>query len=82
MDKKKGADIPDAVISKLSDNTSTILYALNRAKEKVEIIKVEHSKLLKSPFGEERLDKIVYSKKGAKQEEAVEVERARVHSSI
>lgn len=68
LDKKKGADISDTTISKLSDNTSTILYALNRAKEKVEIIKVEHSKLLKSPFGEERLDKIVYSKKGAKQE--------------
>lgn len=43
---------------------------------------MEHSKLLKSPFGEERLDKIVYSKKGGRQEEAVEVERARVHSSI
>lgn len=71
LDKKKGADIPDTAVTKLSDNTCTILYALNRAKEKVEIIKVEHSKLLKSPFGEERLDKIVYSKKGVKQEEAV-----------
>ena len=35
---------------------------LNKAKEKVEIIKLDHSKLLKSPFSEERLDEVVYSK--------------------
>jgi hypothetical protein len=86
LDKKKGADFSDAAIPKISENTSTMIYALNRAKEKVEIIKLDHSKLLKSPFGEEKLDKIVYSKKGlqpqAASSEMIELERARIHSSI
>lgn len=63
LDKKKNTDITDGGISKVSDNTSSIIYALNKAKEKIEIIKLDHSKLLKSPFGEEKLDKVVYSKK-------------------
>lgn len=44
-----------------------MVYILNKAKEKVEIIKLDHSKLLKSPFGEEKVDMIVYSKKSEKE---------------
>ena len=42
----------DTQISKISENTSSLLYIFNKTKEKVEIIKLDHSKLLKSPFGE------------------------------
>jgi hypothetical protein len=41
-----------------------LVYILNKTKEKVEVIKLDHSKLLKFPFGEEKMNKIVYSKKG------------------
>lgn len=68
LDKKKNTDFADGSISKVTENTSSIIYALNKAKEKVEIIKLDHSKLLKSPFGEEKLDKVVYSKKVAQPE--------------
>jgi len=63
-----------------------LVYILNKTKEKVEIIKLDHSKLLKSPFGEEKMNKIVYSKKSndapAASIESVELERSRIHSAI
>lgn len=62
LDKKKGSDFPEGRISRVGENTSSILYVLNKAKEKVEIIKLDHSRVLKSPFSEERLDEVVYSK--------------------
>lgn len=68
LDKKKNSEFGDGGIAKIGDNTSSIIYALNKTKEKVEIIKLDHSKLLKSPFGEEKLDKVVYSKKTARAE--------------
>jgi hypothetical protein len=46
----------------VGDNTSSVLYVLNKAKEKVEIIKQDHSKVLKCAFSEDRLDQVVYSK--------------------
>lgn len=62
LDKKKGSDFPEGRIARVADNTSSVLYVLNKAKEKVEIIKQEHSKVLKCPFSEDRLDQVVYSK--------------------
>lgn len=61
LDKKKGTDFPDGRIARVGDNTSSILYVLNKAKEKVEIIKLDHSKVLKSAFNEEPIDQPVYS---------------------
>ena len=52
MDKKKNTDISDSEISQISETTSSVLYILNKNKEKVEVIKLDHSKLLKSVFGE------------------------------
>ncbi len=52
LDKKKGSDFPEGRIARVGDNTSSILYVLNKAKEKVEIIKLDHIKVLKSPFNE------------------------------
>lgn len=50
LEKKKNTEITDNIVSKITENTSTVLYILNKAKEKVEIIKLDHSKILKSPF--------------------------------
>ena len=52
MDKKKNTDISDSEISQISETTSSVLYIFNKNKEKVEVIKLDHSKLLKSVFGE------------------------------
>jgi len=62
LDKKKGSDFPEGRIARVGDNTSSVLYVLNKAKEKVEIIKQDHSKVLKCAFSEDRLDQVVYSK--------------------
>lgn len=51
LDKKKNIEVSDAELTHISDNTSSLVYILNKAKEKVEVIKLDHSKLLKSPFG-------------------------------
>jgi hypothetical protein len=51
LDKKKNVEITDFELTSISDNTSSLVYILNKAKEKVEVIKLEHCKLLKSPFG-------------------------------
>lgn len=89
LDKKKNTELPEEEINMIEEqNTSSLLYILNKTKEKIEIIKLDHSKLLKSPFGEEKMDSVIYSKKSAdfelmrKKEEAAEVERSRIHSSI
>jgi hypothetical protein len=50
LEKKKNTEITDNIVSKITENTSTVLYILNKAKEKVEIIKLDHSKILKSSF--------------------------------
>ena len=62
MDKKKNTDISDAEIEFISESTSSILYVFNKNKEKIEVIKLDHSKLLKSVFGEEKMNQIIYSK--------------------
>jgi hypothetical protein len=62
LDKKKGSDFPEGRIARVGDNASSVLYVLNKAKEKVEIIKQDHSKVLKCAFSEDRLDQVVYSK--------------------
>ena len=87
MDKKKNTDISDAEIDHISETTSSILYVFNKGKEKVEVIKLDHSKLLKTVFGEEKMNQIIYSKPSGNLEEVdlkgdIEIERARVHSSM
>ena len=85
LDKKKNIEISDATIDKISDSTTSLLYIFNKTKEKIEIIKLDHSKLLKSPFGEEKMNQVIYSKKSSEHsipQESAEIERARVHSSI
>ena len=72
----------------MAETTASLVYIFNKAKDKLEIIKLDHSKLLKSPFGEERVNQVIYSKQSEdslsplRKQETSEIERARVHSSI
>lgn len=63
LDRKKNSELPESSISKISEGTSSVLFILNKSKEKVEMIKLDHSKLLKSTFGEEKVSRIVYSRR-------------------
>ena len=55
----------DDIVSKISETTASLLYIFNKTKEKVELIKLDHSKLLKSPFGEEKMNQVIYSKRSS-----------------
>ena len=50
LDKKKSCEVSEAEIDSITDDTSSLLYILNKTKEKIEVVKLEHSKLLQSPF--------------------------------
>lgn len=62
VEKKKNQELSDLNINQISNDTASIIFVLSKSKEKIEVVRLEHSKILKSPFGEEKLDKIIYSK--------------------
>ena len=82
LDKKKGTDISETAIDKLSQTTASLLFIFNKTKEKVEIIKLDHSKLFKCNYKEQKTGKVVYHKPEGSRTEPVEIERERVKSSI
>jgi hypothetical protein len=63
MEKKRNGEVGDESVGRVSESTSSVLLIMNKSKEKIEVIKLEHAKILKSCFGEEKLNLIVYSKK-------------------
>lgn len=56
LDKKSNSENKSSGNIEINENTFSILFVLNKSKEKIEMIKIDHSKLLKSPFKEEKLN--------------------------
>lgn len=58
-DKKKQQELNDLLPEEIDQHTTSIIYVFNKQKEKVEIIKFDHNKLLESSFGEDKIEKKV-----------------------
>ncbi len=54
-------ELNDDQIKGVSLNSSSLIYILSKSKEKIEIIRLDHSKILKLEFKEERTEKIVFN---------------------
>ena len=76
----------DSAVSAVGTETCSLVYIYNKTKEKIEIVKVEHQKLLNNPFSETKMVELVHSKKHIANEvnkqQSPEIEHARVRGSL
>jgi hypothetical protein len=47
-------EINNDQINRVSNDTTSLIYILSKSKEKVEIIRLDHSKILKVEFNEQK----------------------------
>lgn len=60
VERKKSIEVNFLPVTQISIDTSSVIFTLSKAKEKIEIIRLDHSKLLKSPFVDEKIDFVVF----------------------